>query len=147
MRRFVVSGLVPVDPVELADHFLDPSAAPQIWPQIREQTPDAAPGGWWECSVSSGDLDDHGDGSDAGAGEATVRLRRASPVEIHERSTDGLTVHRFLAASGGCLWTIESHASPRPSESWHRFARRRERDRARAMTLVDTAAGYFASLL
>jgi len=143
MRRFVVSGLVPVDPVELADHFLDPAAAPQIWPQIREQTPDAAPGGWWECAVSSGDPEDAG----AGAGEATVRLRRASPVEIHERSADGLTVHRFLAASGGCLWTVESHARQQPGESWQRFARRRERDRDRAMTLVDTAAGYFASLL
>lgn len=142
MRRFSVSGLVPCDPVELADHFLDPAAAPQIWPQIREQTPDAAPGGWSEAAVGSGGGD--GDEDDA---EATVRLRRASPVEIQERSADGVTVHRFLPASGGCLWAIESHARPRPGEAWARFVRRREHERRRAMALVDTAAGYFASLL
>jgi hypothetical protein len=142
MRRFSVSGLVPCDPVQLADHFLDPAAAPEIWPQIREQTPDAAPGDWWERSVSSGEPDGEGDRD-----EATVRLRRASPVEIQERSASGLTVHRFLPASGGCLWTIESHAGRRPGEPWRRFVRRRERERHRAMSLVDTAASYFASLL
>ncbi len=140
MRRFAVSGLVPCDPVELADHLLDPAAAPQIWPQIRQQTPVAAPGDWWECSLTAGEEDADGTAS-------TVRLRRASPVEIHERSGPGLTVHRFLPATGGCLWSIESHAPRLPRESWAHFVRRRERDRLRAMSLVDTAAGYFASLL
>jgi hypothetical protein len=68
-------------------------------------------------------------------------------VEIQERSQGGLTVHRFLPASGGCLWTIESHARRLPREPWARFVRRRGRERHRAMTLVDTAASYFASLL
>jgi hypothetical protein len=139
MHRFVVSGLVPCDPVELADRLLDAAAAPQIWPQIRQQTPDAAPGGWWECSVTADEAD--------ADGASTLRLRRASPAEIQERSGVGTTVHRFLPATGGCLWTIESHARRAPREPWARFVRRRERDRRRAMSLVDTAASYFASLL
>jgi hypothetical protein len=118
MRRFSVSGLVPCAPVALADQLLDTSAAPQIWPE------------------------------DAGAGPAPLdRLRRVSPVEVHERSATGVTVHRFLPASGGCLWSIESHARRRAHESWERFVRRREQERAQAMRLVDTAAGYFAGLL
>jgi hypothetical protein len=140
MHRFVVSGLVPCDPVELADRLLDAAAAPQIWPQIRRQTPDVAPGGWWECSLTTAEDDADGPAS-------TVRLRRRSPAEIQERSVDGTTVHRFLPATGGCLWSIESHAQRWPRESWAHFVRRRERDRQRAMSLVDTAAGYFASLL
>ena len=140
MRRFVVSGLVPCDPVELADRLLDAAAAPEIWPQIRRQSPDAAPGGWWECSVAL--VPDEDDPS-----PSTIRLRRAAPAEIQERSVEGTTVHRFLPASGGCLWTIESHAERAPHEPWARFVRRRRRDRLRAMSLVDTAAGYFASLL
>ena len=140
MRRFVVSGLVPCDPVELADRLLDPAAAPQIWPQIREQTPDSAPGGWWHCSLTA-------DEEDMAGAVATLRLRRTSPAEILERSEPGATVHRFLPATGGCLWTIESHSRRRPRESWARFVRRRGRERTRAMNLVDTAASYFASLL
>jgi len=140
MRRFAVSGLVPCDPVELADRLLDAAAAPQIWPQIRQQTPDVAPGGWWECALVVGD--------DEGVATAsTVRLRRSSPVEIQERSAAGTTIHRFLPATGGCLWTIESHARRAPREPWAHFVRRREHDRQRAMSLVDTAAGYFASLM
>lgn len=137
MRRFTVSGLVPCDPVELADRLLDAAAAPQIWPQIRRHLPDAAPGGWSECSLAAGE--------DEGAD--TVRLRRVSPVEIQERSAAGTTIHRFLPATGGCLWSIESHARRGQREPWSHFVRRRERNRLRAMGLVDTAAGYFASLL
>lgn len=142
MRRFVVSGLVPCDPVELADRLLDADAAPEIWPQIQRQTPDAAPGGWWECSVTA--VDEEGE-----ATASTLRLRRASPAEIQERSGGGtgITVHRFLPAKGGCLWSIESHAVRMPRESWAHFVRRREHERQRAMSLVDTAASYFASLL
>lgn len=142
MRRFVVSGLVPCEPVELADRLLDAAAAPQIWPQIRQQTPDAAPGGWWECWVIAGETDD-GEAAEA----STLRLRRTSPMEIQERTDLGTTVHRFLPATGGCLWSIESHARRRPRESWAHFVRRRERERHRAMGLVDTAASYYASLL
>jgi hypothetical protein len=141
MRRFVVSGLVPCDPVELADRLLDAAAAPQIWPQIRQQTPDAAPGGWWECSVIASE--DH---DDAGGEPSTLRLRRTSPVEIQERSDVGTTVHRFLPANGGCLWSIESHGRRLPRETWAHFVRRRDRERHRAMGLVDTAASYYASL-
>jgi len=140
MRRFVVSGLVPCDPVELADRLLDAAAAPQIWPQIRAQTPDAAPGGWWQCSVAAVE-------EDPAAAVATLRLRRMSPAEILERSELGATVHRFLPAKGGCLWTIESHARRRQGEPWSHFVRRHGHERERAMQLVDTAAGYFASLL
>jgi hypothetical protein len=118
MRRFSVSGLVPCDPVELADRLVDSSAAPQIWP----------------------------DG--AGVGPApTDRLRRVSPVEVHQRAAGEVIVHRFLPASGGCLWSVESHARRGPHESRERFVRRRERERARAMRLVDMAAGYFAGLI
>jgi len=117
MRRFTVSGLVPCDPVDLADHLLDDASATEIWPQVRDEP------------------------------AAAARLRRTAPMEIRELTLDGYAVHRFLPASGGCLWTIESHARRRRGEAWAHFARRREQDRHRAMALVDTAAGYFASLL
>ena len=143
MRRFAVSGLVPCEPVELADRLLDSAAAPQIWPQIRQQVPVATPGGWWECSVS---LDEE-ESPSAESQVSKLRLRRTSETEIQERSDLGLTIHRFLPATGGCLWSIESHARRAPRESWPHFVRRRERERHRAMGLVDTAASYYASLL
>lgn len=139
MRRFTVAGLVPCDPIDLADRLLDASAAPVIWPQIRaSQGPDVP--GWLECSVS--------DEEEAAPGTTALRvqLRRCAPMEVQERTEGGVTVHRFLPATGGCLWTVESHARPLPRESWSRFVRRRHRDQARAMALVDTAASYFASL-
>jgi hypothetical protein len=139
MRRFTVSGLVPCDPIDLADRLLDASAAPVIWPQIRAEA--GAVSGWLECSVSSEEQ------SGSAATALRVRLRRSAPMEVQERTADGVTVHRFLPATGGCLWTVESHAHPRPHEPWLHFVRRRRRDQQRAMALVDTAASYFASLL
>jgi hypothetical protein len=141
MRRFVVSGLVPCDPVELADRLLDPDAAPRIWPQIREHTVEEEPDGWSSYSVAA--AEDAPEVEDT----STLRLRRAAPAEVQERSAFGTTVHRFLPAKGGCLWSVESHAERQPRESWQHFVRRRRRDRMRAMALVDTAAGYFASLI
>jgi hypothetical protein len=139
MRRFTVAGLVPCDPVDLADRLLDATAAPVIWPQI-SAVPDAGVPDWLECSVS--------DEEEAPPGSAALRvqLRRSSPMEVQERTAGGLTVHRFLPAVGGCLWTVESHAHPLSREPWMHFVRRRRRDQARAMALVDTAASYFASL-
>jgi hypothetical protein len=139
MRRFTVAGLVPCDPIDLADRLLDASAAPVIWPQIRASSGPDVPG-WLECSVSDEEE------SPPGAATLRVQLRRAAPMEVQERTENGLTVHRFLPAQGGCLWTVESHAVPLPREPWSHFVRRRRRDQARAMALVDTAAGYFASL-
>jgi hypothetical protein len=139
MRRFTVAGLVPCDPIDLADRLLDASAAPVIWPQIQASAAADVPG-WLECSVS-----DEGE-APPGATALRVQLRRSSPMEVQERTADGFTVHRFLPAQGGCLWTVESHAHPLPREPWSRFVRRRTRDQARAMALVDTAASYFASL-
>src|SRR5579884_2930480 len=139
MRRFTVAGLVPCDPVDLADRLLDAAAAPVIWPQIRAAGEPGVPG-WLECSVSDDEE------AARGATALRVQLRRAAPMEVRERTAGGVTVHRFLPATGGCLWTIESHAHPLPREPWSRFLRRRRRDQARAMALVDTAAGYFASL-
>jgi hypothetical protein len=139
MRRFTVAGLVPCDPVDLADHLLDAAAAPVIWPQIRASSAVDMPG-WLECSVA----DEEEALPDAAC--VSVQLRRSSPMEVQERTAEGFTVHRFLPAVGGCLWAVESHARPLPRESWARFVRRRRRDQARAMALVDTAAGYFASL-
>jgi hypothetical protein len=140
MRRFTVSGLVPCDPIDLADRLLDASAAPVIWPQIRASAAGEGMPGWLECSVS--------DEEEAAPGSAAllVRLRRAAPMEVQERTEGGVTVHRFLPATGGCLWTVESHARPLPREPWVHFVRRRKRDQVRAMALVDTAASYFASL-
>jgi hypothetical protein len=139
MRRFTVAGLVPCDPIDLADRLLDATAAPVIWPQIRADVSALAPD-WLECSVS--------DEEEALPGSAALRvqLRRAAPMEVQERTAGGLTVHRFLPATGGCLWTVESHATPLPHEPWMHFVRRRRRDQARAMALVDTAASYFAAL-
>jgi hypothetical protein len=143
MRRFTVSGLVPCDPIDLADRLLDATAAPVIWPQIQaDAAEDGSVPGWLECSVSPEDSE-----ADARGGALHVRLRRASPMEVQERTGGDLTVHRFLPATGGCLWTVESHASPRSGESWLHFVRRRKHDQQRAMALVDTAASYFASLL
>jgi hypothetical protein len=140
MRRFTVAGLVPCDPIDLADRLLDASAAPVIWPQIRTWSAPEVPG-WLECSVS--DEDEPGV---RGAIALRVQLRRSAPMEVQERTADGFTVHRFLPAVGGCLWTVESHGAPLPREPWSRFVRRRRRDQLRAMALVDTAASYFASL-
>src|SRR5258707_595482 len=53
MRRFTVAGLVPCDPIDLADRLLDASAAPVIWPQIQLPPAHDVPG-WLECSVSDG---------------------------------------------------------------------------------------------
>ena len=137
MRRFVASGLVPCDPVALADHLLDAGSAPVIWPQLR--SPQSA-AGWMEVSLADSE-------DELPAGTLLVRLRRASPAEVIERSEGGVTVHRFLPATGGCLWSVESHAERLPGESPAHFARRRSRERERAVALVDTAASYFASLL
>lgn len=139
MRRFTAAGLVPCDPIDLADRLLDASAAPVIWPQIRASAAPDVPG-WLECSVSDEEE------APPGAAALRVQLRRSAPMEVQERTENGVTVHRFLPASGGCLWTVESHARPLPREPWARFVRRRKRDQARAMALVDTAASYFASL-
>jgi len=139
MRRFTVAGLVPCDPIDLADRLLDASAAPVIWPQIQVPPSHDAPD-WLECSVSDEEE------APPGAAALRVQLRRASPMEVQERTEGGVTVHRFLPATGGCLWAVESHAQPLQRESWSRFVRRRKRDQARAMALVDTAASYFASL-
>lgn len=138
MRRFTVAGLVPCDPIDLADRLLDASAAPVIWPQIRAADGPDLPG-WLDVSVSDEEE------APPGAAALRVRLHRAAPMEVQERTEGGVTVHRFLPAQGGCLWTVESHAHPLPRESWSRFVRRRRRDQARAMALVDTAASYFAS--
>lgn len=139
MRRFTVAGLVPCDPIDLADRLLDATAAPVIWPQIRAEVEPGAPG-WLECSVADEEE------APPSAAALHVLLRRAAPMEVQERTAGGVTVHRFLPANGGCLWTVESHATPLPREPWMHFVRRRRHDQARAMALVDTAASYFASL-
>jgi len=139
MRRFTVAGLVPCDPIDLADRLLDAAAAPVIWPQIRASAGPDVPG-WLDVSVSDEEE------APPGAAALRVRLHRSAPMEVQERTEEGFTVHRFLPAQGGCLWTVESHARPLPREPWARFVRRRRRDQVRAMALVDTAASYFASL-
>src|SRR5258708_15879141 len=98
MRRFTVSGLVPCDPIDLADRLLDAAAAPVIWPQIRAEA--GAVSGWLECSVS----DEEESGPTATA--LRVRLRRSAPLDVHERTADGVTVHRVLPATGRSLSTL-----------------------------------------
>ena len=126
MRRFAVAGLVPCPPRDLAAHLLDATRSPRIWAVAGSVGP--------------------------GEGEPVVRYRRvgvrasaAPEVLASTPATGERAVHRFLAAEGGCLWTVESHARPRPGEPWMRFVRRRLRSRAEVEAMVDAAAGYFAA--
>lgn len=143
MRRFAVAGLVPCPPQDLAAHLLDAARASRIWPEVAAGAAISAGEGWWEAGP---------DADAPGVTEVVIRYRRVSsrPSAAPEvlASTPGTgerAVHRFLAAEGGCLWTVESHARPREGEPWMRFVRRRLRSRAGVVAMVDAAAGYFAA--
>ena len=140
MRRFVVAGLVPCDPADLAGHLVDAGRAARIWPG----------------AVDADAAEEPADASNRGAEEqvesvVVVRYGRASkddaaPEVIASGPAPGeWSLHRFLPAQGGCLWTVESHADPLPGEPWMAFVRRRRRSRATVEAMVDAAAGYFAS--
>jgi hypothetical protein len=81
-------------------------------------------------------------------GRPAVRFRRLRSTEVLAASAGRGAVahHRFLPASGGCVWVIENHDERRRRESWSGFVRRRRRARAEIEQLVDGAAGYFAAL-
>ena len=142
MKRFAVAGLVPCPPQDLAAHLLDAERATRIWPQVARGAPISAGEDWWEA----------GPDLDGGGAEVVVRYRRVEgrvstgpEVLASSPGTGELEVHRFLAARGGCLWTVESHAEPHRGEPWMRFVRRRLHRRATVEAMVDAAAGYFAA--
>lgn len=140
MRRVVHSGLVPCAPAELAAAFLDEHVAPGIWPLLGRRTVLRAGSGWFEAATP--EL-----GGDPGL--PAVRFRRLAPTEVIAVSAGpeaAVVHHRFLEATGGCLWVIESRARRLPGEPWTGFARRRMATRRALEHLVDSAAGYYAAL-
>lgn len=137
MRRIVYSGLVPCSPETLAERFLDPDSAMEIWPQLGSRTVLRAGRGWSEMATA--EL-----GGDPGRPPVRFRLLRPTEVIAVSAGQGAWALHRFLAAEGGCLWVIENHDRRRPRESWSRFARRRRSALDEAERLVDSAAGYFA---
>ena len=140
MQRFTYVGLVPCPPAELAAHFLDPATAPGIWPELGGRSVLRAGAGWQEMATT--EL-----GGDEGR---PVRFRVLHPTEIIVASAGAgpgaWALHRFLPAEGGCRWVIEHFDRRRPGESWSHFTRRRRAAAEAVERLVDSAAGYFASL-
>ena len=143
MRRFAVAGLVPCPPADLAAHLLDAGRATRIWPERAARAAVHAGDDWWEAGPSP----DGTRNAEVVVRYRQVRRRTTAVPEVlaWAPATGERAVHRFLDAEGGCLWTVESHARPRPGEPWMGFVRRRLHSRAVIETMVDAAAGYFAA--